>query len=159
MEQRPALEEKQGSRELDELLRTNVELQSQFDRKISQALSKARAGWEKEHGETSARIREAEEKAQEQERLLSQREAELSLRERKALARIALQEKGLPGDLESCLDLTDEESLNLSMASLETAFKRQVRKAVEDQLRGLPPKSSGHSSGHMGQIRAALGLK
>ena len=47
MEQRPALEEKQGSRELDELLRANVELQSQFDRKISQALSKARAGWER----------------------------------------------------------------------------------------------------------------
>ena len=159
MEQRPALEEKQGSRELDELLRTNVELQSQFDRKISQALSKAKAGWEKEHGDTSARIKEAEEKAQEQERLLKAREAELSARERRAAARLKLMQKGLPGELEACLDLTDEETLNLSMETLETAFKGQVRKAVEDQLRGLPPKSSGHSSGHMGQIRAALGLK
>lgn len=150
--------EMQENHELDELLRENVTLQSQFDRKISQALNKARLSWEKEHGEAELLVREAEEKAREQEKSIREREAALEMRERRESARGDLNRRGLPAGLECCLNFTDEESLAGSMDVLEETFKKEVQKAVEEQLRGVPPKS-GDGRGYMNRMRAALGLK
>lgn len=150
--------ESQENHELDELMRENVTLQSQFDRKISQALNKARFTWEKEHGEAALLVREAEEKAREQEKSIRERESALELRERRESARAALNGRGLPVGLECCLNFTDEESLAGSMDVLEETFKKEVQKVVEEQLRGTPPKS-GEGRGYMNRMRAALGLK
>lgn len=159
MEERTRKEgEMQENHELDDLLRENVTLQSQFDRKISQALNKARLTWEKEHGDAELLVRVAEEKAREQEKSILEREKALEMRERKDLARADLNRRGLPAGLESCLNLSSEESLAGSMDVLEETFKREVQKAVEEQLRGTPPKS-GDSHGYMNRMRAALGLK
>ncbi|MBE5778508.1 MAG: DUF4355 domain-containing protein [Clostridiales bacterium] len=150
--------EKQENHELDDLLRENVALQSQFDKKISQALNKARLGWEKEHGDAELLVRKAEERAAEQERSMRERELAVEMRERREAARISLSGRGLPGGLECCLNYTDGESLDRSMDELEKAFKEEVKKAVELKLQGTPPKS-GEGRSYMSQMRAALGLK
>lgn len=133
--------------------------QEDLDKLISARLGEEQAKWEKDY---AAKIEEtkteaeklakmkAEEKAkyQEQKRLekLEQREKDITTRELKAQAYETLAEKGLPKDLIETLNFTDSESCNSSIIAVEKAFKSAVEKAVNEKLKGEPPKGSESSS-------------
>lgn len=133
--------------------------QEDLNKIISERLGKEKAKWEKDY---TAKIEEAkteaeklakmkaEEKAkyQEQKRLekLEQREKDITTRELKAQAYETLAEKGLPKDLIETLNFTDSESCNSSIIAVEKAFKSAVEKAVNEKLKGEPPKGSESSS-------------
>lgn len=133
--------------------------QEDLDKLISARLGEEQAKWKKDY---AAKIEEAkteaeklakmkaEEKAkyQEQKRLekLEQREKDITTRELKAQAYETLAEKGLPKDLIETLNFTDSESCNSSIIAVEKAFKSAVEKAVNEKLKGEPPKGSESSS-------------
>lgn len=138
----------------DDMIKSNKEMQAEFDRRMTKAqetaLAKAKAEWEaqaqaeKEEAAKLAKMN-AEEKAkherEKQEKALAEREAAVSKRELTAEAISQLGEKGLPVELSACLNYSDAESCKVSMEAVEKAFNAAVEKRVNDMLRGTPPKA------------------
>lgn len=132
----------------DDVLK-NREYQSEFDKRISQALETAKQKWNKETEEKLSEARktaqmDADEKAKYD---FKKREEELLVREEKASqkellfsAKESLSEKGLPVALSKVLSFSDEESLKESIDTLEKTFREEVQKAVDLKL-----KESGHT--------------
>ena len=81
---------------------------------------------------------------------LEQRERNVYLRELKADAKDALIERGLPYELASVLDYTDEDAMNKSIESIEAVFNNAVQRAVTDKLRGNVP-TRGNPVGNQDQ--------
>ncbi|MDD3336780.1 MAG: DUF4355 domain-containing protein [Eubacteriales bacterium] len=156
METVMAASEENGEANLNELLMSNVALQSQYDRAISKALNTARANWERE--QTQQSLARGQQTTEEQERALNEREQAIVMRERKAGAVTTLGQRGLPAELAECLDYRDEERLTASLSTMENAFQAAVSKTVSERLKGAPPKAGGGAT-YTNQMRAALGLK
>lgn len=140
---------------LDEVLK-NPALQAEFDRRIAKALTTGKANWEKEQNMTAEQL--AEQKNQERQAELDRREAELNQRALRAQALESLGEKGLPRELADSLAFSDEKALTASLEKVEKAFRDSLEKAVNDRLKGTPPKDGGTPDAQAAAMRAALGL-
>lgn len=143
----------------DDLLKSNKEIQAEFDRRMTKAqetaLTNAKAEWEKQaqaEKDEAARLAKmsADEKAkheqEKREKALSDREAAVAKREMTAEAISQLTEKGLPAELAKCLDYTSAENCKASMEAVITAFRAAVEKQVNDKLRGAPPKAAANNT-------------
>ena len=73
---------------------------------------------------------------------LNTREAELRRRELAALAREALEKRGLPAALAEALPFQEEEELNQGIAALEEAFRAAVQRGIEERLLTSAPKKA-----------------
>lgn len=154
----------------DDMLKSNKDFQSEFDKRMTKgqdtALAKARAEWEaqaKAEQEEAAKLAKmnAEEKArheqEKREKALADREAAVAKREMTAEAISQLTEKGLPAELAKCLDYTNAESCKASMEAVTAAFREAVEKSVNDKLRGTPPKAgSGKNEPEINSIYGAI---
>lgn len=138
----------------DDTLKSNKAYQSEFDRRLGKAIETARSKWQEEaEAKISEKVSEAQRLAkmtadqkakyeQEQaEKKLAEREAEITKRELKIAAIDMLNEKNLPIELADCLIYTDAEACDKSVKAIGSAFEKAVTKAVNDRLRGTPPKS------------------
>lgn len=151
----------------DDVLSSNKAYQSEYDKRVNKALNTARQKWEadaKAQADEAAKLAEmkAEEKAeyerQKREKELSEREAAITKRELHAEAVTQLTDKGLPASLADILDCTSADNCKKSMEAVEKAFGEAVEKAVNDRLKGAPPKAGG---GKMSEdaFLAGLGVK
>lgn len=133
----------------DEIME-NESVRGEFERRLSQALEKARGGWEQELEKrlTSARAEgeriagmSAEERLKERERQLAEREREITRRELRAMAAQLLASRGLPGELADALCFEDAEACERSIDSVERAFRAAVQQGITQRLgSGTPPK-------------------
>lgn len=153
----------------DDILK-DKSMQAEFDRRVSKAMEKQKATLTEEFGKTlEEKLSEAkkleklnaEQKAeyerQMKDKALSEREAAVAKRELTAEAISQLSEKGLPQELSTCLNYDSAEACKASLEAVEKAFSAAVEKAVNDKLRGNPPKSGGNNVGS-NPFREGLGL-
>ncbi|GHU79763.1 hypothetical protein AGMMS49992_32120 [Clostridia bacterium] len=164
----------QTERTFDEWLTDNKTYQAEFDRRVSQALNKRQAEWQKEltsqlsqartEAEKLARMTAEQRAAHESE----QREAdyasrlqELTRRELRAQAADTLAGRGLPLKLLATLNLTDADACKASIEAVEEAYRESVEDGIKDRLRGTAPKAGtpGKADDYAGKLRAAMGLK
>lgn len=135
--------------------------QDDVNRIIQDRLTKERQKWEKEfetklteaktEAEKLAKMN-AEQKAEyerkKREEELAKREAEITRRELRATALETLAEKGLPKQLADILVYTDAEACQKSIENVEKVFREAVEAAVNERLKGDPPKSGGGGKGN-----------
>lgn len=153
----------------DDILK-DKSMQAEFDRRVSKAMEKQKATLTEEFGKTlEEKLSEAkkleklnaEQKAeyerQMKDKALAEREAAVAKRELTAEAISQLSEKGLPQELSTCLNYDSAEACKASLEAVEKAFSAAVEKAVNDKLRGNPPKSGGKNVGS-NPFREGLGL-
>lgn len=128
--------------------------QEDLNKIISDRLSKERKKWDEEF---QAKVEEAKTEAQklakmnaeqkaeyerkQLEEQLNKREAEITRRELRATALETLAEKSLPKQLADILDYTDADSTNKSIEAVEKSFREAVEQAVNERLKGDPPKT------------------
>lgn len=128
---------------LKDLLATNKDFQSDFDKMVHKSIQTAKANWEKEYEEKlTQKISEAEKLAkmnkdekdnyqrQLAEKQLQEREALITKRELMAQAKETLIEKGLSATLADVLNYESAETVAKSIESLKEVFE----KAVQDQV-------------------------
>lgn len=114
------------------------------DKRIQQAVDKARADWERAQAESQrVAAMSAEERAgyelSRREAELNQREKRLLARELKAMALEKLAERGLPRELADALPYDSEQACLNGLDRLERAFRAAVQQAVDERLRGETP--------------------
>lgn len=139
----------------DDLLK-DKSMQSEFDKRIAKALETAKGKWEidfqtkleeaKTEAEKLAKMnadQKAEYERKKQEETLNKRESEITRRELRATALESLAEKGLPKQLADILDYNSAESTSKSIESVEKVFRDSVEAAVNERLKGNPPKGGG----------------
>lgn len=130
-------EELYTKEQLEEIVAKNV------DRAVAKAYKKAEE--EKKEAERLAKL-SAEDRAKEELKLredsLSQKEAELNLRELKAQAREELQTVGLSKDLSELLDYKDAETVKSSIELLKKAVEEEAERKVVETLKGRAPTLS-----------------
>lgn len=143
----------------DDILK-DKSMQAEFDRRVSKAMEKQKATLTEEFGKTlEEKLSEAkkleklnaEQKAEyertKQLEALEKREAEITRRELTAAAKEKLIEKGLSPELSALLDYSGEENCENSIENLSKVFIEAVEKAVNDKLRGNPPKMGNQPGG------------
>lgn len=153
----------------DDILK-DKSMQAEFDRRVSKAMEKQKATLTEEFGKTlEEKLSEAkkleklnaEQKAeyerQMKDKALAEREAAVAKRELTAEAISQLAEKGLPQELSTCLNYDSAEACKTSLEAVEKAFSVAVEKAVNDKLRGNPPKAGGNNVSS-NPFREGLGL-
>ena len=135
--------------------------QDDVNRIIQDRLAKERQKWEKEfeaklteaktEAEKLAKMN-AEQKAEyerkKREEELAKREAEITRRELRATALETLAEKGLPKQLADILVYTDAEACQKSIENVEKVFREAVEAAVNERLKGEPPKGGSGGKGN-----------
>lgn len=129
-------------------------------KEVQKALNKAQKKWETLRNESVSEAEKLalmtpEEKAKYQsdkrEAELAKREADLTRKELQSGAKSKLIDAGLPADLHTVLDYTDEEACDRSIETLKDAFQKAVEAAVEDKLKGKePPATDPNKSGNKG---------
>lgn len=132
----------------DDLLAVK-ENQAEFDRRLQKAVKTAVSNAEEKwklladekasEAEKLAKMNKEEKEkyaAEKRERELVARETEITKRELKAEAKIALADKGLPIGLAETLNYSDSDSCKKSIDAVSKAFQEAVQKAVEDKLKG-----------------------
>lgn len=127
-------------------------------KEVQKALNKAEKKWKTLRDESVSEAEKlalmtAEEKAKYQsdkrEADLTKREAELTRKELQSGAKSKLIDAGLPADLHTVLDYTDEDACDRSIETLKTTFQAAVEKAVEEKLKGKePPGADPSKSGN-----------
>lgn len=136
----------------DQLLASNRDYQSEFDRKVTQALTKARQTWDREQAENRDEAKRLEkmtatERAQYQ---LSKDKATLE-QERAAFARerlqvsvgAELQKRGLSADFAAYLTGNDAETSKANIDTFESLWKASLSDAVNGRMRsGAPPRDT-----------------
>ena len=136
----------------DQLLASNRDYQSEFDRKVTQALTKARQTWDREQAENRDEAKRLEkmtatERAQYQ---LSKDKATLE-QERAAFARerlqvsvgAELQKRGLSADFAAYLTGNDAETSKANIDAFESLWKASLSDAVNGRMRsGAPPRDT-----------------
>lgn len=144
----------------DDLLK-NPAHQSEFDRRVTKALETAKTKWQ---AETAAQISEAEklakmtaeQKAQHErdkkDKELADREAALTLKELRATAAETLTGKGIPLALLDALDFGSAERCTASIDKVEAAFRASVQSAVEERLKGKPPKGAAENNEELDKL-------
>ena len=122
-------------------------LQSEADRRVSQALKKYEQ-------KATARVKEAEKLAQmnEQEKYeyqlkqredaIAQKERELALMENKNEASKILAEKGISLSLVDFVVAEDAETMKLNIDTLDKAFRASVKAEVEKRIASTAPKKN-----------------
>ena len=132
----------------DQLLASNRDYQSEFDRKVTQALTKARQTWDREQAENMDEAKRLEkmtatERAQYQ---LSKDKATLE-QERAAFARerlqvsvgAELQKRGLSADFAVYLTGSDAETSKANIDTFESMWKSSLSDAVNGRMRSSAP--------------------
>lgn len=119
-------------------------------KEVQKALNKAEKKWKTLRDESVSEAEKLalmtpEEKAKYQsdkrEADLAKREAELNKKELQSGAKSKLIDAGLPADLHTVLDYTDEDACDRSIEVLKETFQKAVEAAVEAKLKGSePPK-------------------
>lgn len=130
--------------------------QEDIDKIVSKTIARERSKWEKDfetkleaqksEAEKLAKMnadQRAEHERAKRENELAEREAAINRRELRATALEQLAEKSLPTQLAEILVYTDAESTNSSIAAVETAFRAAVETAVNERLKGDPPRGGG----------------
>lgn len=122
-------------------------LQSETDRRVSEALKKA----EKKKSEA---VKEAEKLAkmnadeqfkyqlEQREKAIAEKEVQLALMENKNEASKILAEKGISLDLVDFIVTDDADSMMSNINLLDKAFKQSVKAEVEKRLQSKTPKSN-----------------
>ncbi|MCY9513306.1 DUF4355 domain-containing protein [Paenibacillus apiarius] len=128
------------------------EQQTKIDALIAKTIAKERAKRDKEieaaktEAEKLAQMnadQKAEYERTKREDELAKREGEITRRELRAQALESLAEKGLPKQLANILVYADAESTNNSIDAVEKSFREAVEAAVNERLKGPPPKGGG----------------
>jgi len=146
-----------------------AEQQAEVDRIIGERLGKAQSRWEKDY---QAKLEEAKTEAdklakmnadqkaeyekKKHEEALAKRESDITRRELRATALESLAEKGLPKTLADILDYADADSTSKSIETVEKAFRDAVETAVNERLKGTPPKGGGGTSKEVDPFLAKL---
>ena len=117
-----------------------------IDRRIQEAIEKARAEWERAQAETRRiAAMTTEERAgyelSRREAELAEREKKLNERELKAMAIEKLAQRGLPRELADALPYDSEAACLNGIDRLERVFREAVQKSVDQRLRGETPAS------------------
>lgn len=117
-----------------------------IDRRIQEAIDKARAEWERAQAETRRiAAMSTEERAgyelSRREAELAEREKKLNERELKAMAIEKLAQRGLPRELADALPYDSESACLNGIDRLERVFREAVQKSVDQRLRGETPAS------------------
>lgn len=92
----------------------------------------------KRQGDEEAGMRD-EEMLAAREKALSLREKELSRRELRAMATLALRERGLPDELADAVSCESPEAYEESLAKSEAAFRAAVQAEMTKRLGGMAP--------------------
>lgn len=125
---------------------------AEIDRRVAEALERARAQWEADQAQAQAERQRLEAMSAEERAgyEASRREAELAERERKvmerelrAMALEKLAERGLPRELADALPYTGETACLQGIDRMERVFRQAVQSAVDERLRGETPASGG----------------
>lgn len=129
-------------------------LQSETDKRVTEALKTAQSKWESEYqtkleNEKSEAVKLAKMSAEERNKALADREREKYETERAKFERERLEfetvkqlaEKKLPTELAKCLCGTDAESTKANIEAFEKAYGEAIQKAVDERLKGKPPKT------------------
>lgn len=145
---------------LDDFLKQNAAAQSDLDRRIRDAVTKATAKERdrqkiitdnmKDEMTRVSKMTEQERDAYykaKAEKEAKEREADLTRRELTLDARAALQEKGLPDGFLALLSYTDKEACEKSIEVLDEAFRTAVQKAVDERLKGNTPPKDANTEG------------
>lgn len=134
----------------DDMIKSNKEMQAEFDRRMAKAQKTARANaraeWEAQlEEEKNVAKMNADEKAQHEiNKLVKENEslkAEHKRRDRVEFVQRTLAEKGLPPELVACVDCSSDEACEAGIEVAAKAFNSAVEKRVNDMLRGTPPKA------------------
>lgn len=146
---------------LTDLMKSNPQIQSQFDKLNAKAIETAKANWEKtlnnlvddrlteaERLKNMTAEQKAEYERQQAEAKLAQREADITRRELTAEAKITLADKGLPVSFAEHLNFESAETVNASIDSLKEAFEKEVKLRVAEQIKSntVPGRGQGQSS-------------
>ena len=147
--------------------------QAEFDKRVNKAIETAKSKWDtekaaeldnaKKEAEKLAKMnaeQRAEHERQKKEADLAEREKKVAVAEMRMAARDELAKRGIPVDLAEVLIYEDADKCKASIDAVEKAFQASVEKAVNDKLRGTPPKAGGGNEGTGdATLRAAMGLK
>ncbi len=120
--------------------------QEELNKVVNDRLTRERKGFDE-------RLQKA---VSEREIELNQREQAILNREVRALAVDLLEERGLPRQLVDAVNLTDPDACARSMDALEGAFRQAVQCAVDQRMKGTPPR--GGNTPDATRISAAFGL-
>ena len=153
----------------DDMLK-DKDMQSEFDKRVSKALETAKTKWQKDADEKLSEAKKlekmnAEQKAEYQrkqtEEKLAKREAEVTRRELMAEAKVQLADKGLPVGLAAVLDYTGADECKTSIETVSKAFAEAVECAVNERMKGNPPKigASGKGKAEPASLAEALRMK
>lgn len=117
-----------------------------IDRRIQEAIEKARIEWDRAQAETRRiAAMSTEERAgyemSRREAELAEREKKLLERELKAMAIEKLAQRGLPRELADALPYDSESACLNGIDKLERVFREAVQKSVDQRLRGETPAS------------------
>lgn len=133
----------------DELLKTNPTFQSEFDRRVTQALQTARQSWEETQAEEIDEAKKLEKMTQAQrEAYLFNKEKEKFEKDKAAFAadqmKVAcaneLIKRGLPSSFVDYLSADTADATNERINAFEKAFNEAVSQFTNDRMRGNPPK-------------------
>jgi hypothetical protein len=130
-------------------------LQSEADKRVTEALKTARAKWEKEYKEQLEREKKEAERlsklsAEEREKeLLKQKEEELAEKEKAIRMKElhldtieVLAEEGLPVGFAEFLIKNDAETTNENIKKFKKEWQEALSKAVDERIKGKSPKLS-----------------
>lgn len=136
--------------EVNEIVRKRInEANAKSDEKLKQAVADAVAEEQRKAKLTEEERATEAQKAKEAE--IAKREQEVTLRERKAEAKLILAEKNVPAELVDYVVNADAEQMSANIEKLTKVWDEAVKNAVEEHLKhtGSNPKdlSSGASSG------------
>ena len=149
--------DKQDNQELKTYTQDEVDklLQSEADRRVTEALKTARAKWEKEFREKLEKEKKEAERlsklsAEEREKeLLKQKEQELAEKERAIRMKElhldtieVLAEEGLPVGFAEFLIKGDAETTNENIKKFKKEWQEALSKAVDERIKGKSPRLS-----------------
>lgn len=125
-------------------------LQKEADRRVSQALAKQKAQFEKEKAEADKLkdMDEAQRKEYDLEQRLNsikEREKEIALKENRMEASNVMLKRGLPIDFVDYVVAGDAETMLENINTFEKAFKAAVQEAVNKKV-STPPPGAGRAS-------------
>lgn len=130
-------------------------IQSESDKRVTEALKTARAKWEKEEAEAkkeAERLQSLSQKEREEElkakqlKELEETKAELErvYLERDTIDRLA--EENVPVQFKDFLMGADAQSTNENIKAFKEVYEAEVQRGVEERLKGKTPSAAGQKS-------------
>lgn len=123
-------------------------LQSETDKRVTEALKTAEKTWSKKLDEElrKSKLTEEEkykEELAERENRIAEKEKQIALMENKATATKLLTEKGISVELVDLVVADDADTMKVKIEALEKTFSTNVKTEVEKRLAGGAPRNSG----------------